>query len=59
MVLRGKMATYKLSAWVRVELLDWAPTLREWMRVWIEFWNDAKKVIIGNLDNEPLNDDEG
>jgi hypothetical protein len=44
---------------VKVEFPDETTGIGEWMWVRVEVCDDARKVIVGRLDNEPLNDSGG
>lgn len=59
MALRGKVVPYERDDHVKVEFPDEATGVAEWMWVRVEVCDDVRKVIIGSLDNEPLNDYEG
>ena len=54
-----KMATYEQGDYVKVEFPDEATGIAEWMWVRAEACDDKNKVVIGRLDNEPLNDYDG
>jgi len=53
------VSTYKRGDYVKVEFPDEATGIAEWMWVRVEVCDDKKKVVIGRLDNEPLNDYDG
>ena len=53
------MAKYERGDYVKVELWDETTGVGEWMWVRVEVCDDNRKQIIGELDNEPLNDYEG
>jgi hypothetical protein len=53
------VATYDPSDCVKVEFPDEGTGVGEWMWVRVEDCDDKRKVIIGRLDNEPLNDYDG
>lgn len=53
------MSTYDPGDYVKVEFPDETTGVSEWMWVRVEVCDDKKKLVIGRLDNEPLNDYEG
>jgi hypothetical protein len=53
------MPSYAPGDYVKVEFPDEATGVGEWMWVRVEVCDDKKKVVIGRLDNEPLNDYDG
>ncbi len=53
------MSTYERGDYVKVEFPDEATGVGEWMWVRVEVCDDNRKVVIGRLDNEPLNDYDG
>lgn len=50
------MSTYERGDYVKVEFPDETTGVGEWMWVRVEVCDDKRRVIIGALDNEPLND---
>jgi len=56
MTLSEKVPTYEKGDYIKVEFPDETTGVGEWMWVRVEFCDDQKKVVIGRLDNEPLND---
>lgn len=59
MALGNRVRTYERGDYVKVEFPDETTGIGEWMWVRVEVCDDKRKVIIGKLDNEPLNDDDG
>jgi hypothetical protein len=55
-VLGANVATYDPCDYVKVEFPDEGTGIGEWMWVRAEVCDDKRKVVIGSLDNEPLND---
>lgn len=56
MTLMGaNLARYERGDYVKVEFPD-ETGIGEWMWVRVEVCDEKKKVVIGRLDNEPLND---
>ena len=54
------MATYDpWGDYVKVEFSDEGTGIGQWMWVRAEVCDDKRKVVIGRLDNEPLNDYDG
>ena len=53
------MAIYDPGDYVKVELPDERTGISEWMWVRVEVCDDNRKVVIGRLDNEPLNNYDG
>ena len=53
------MPTYAPGDYVKVEFSDENTGVGEWMWVRVEACDDRKKVVMGRLDNEPLNDYDG
>ena len=53
------MPNYMPGDFVKVEFPDEATGVGEWMWVRVEVCDDKRKVVIGRLDNEPVNDCEG
>jgi hypothetical protein len=53
------MPNYKPGDFVKVEFPDEATGVGEWMWVRVEVCDDKRKVVIGRVDNEPVNDYEG
>jgi hypothetical protein len=58
-VLGANVATYDPGDYVKVEFPDERTGIGEWMWVRVEVCDDKRKVVIGRLDNEPLNDYDG
>jgi len=50
---------YESGDYVKVEFPDKSTGVSEWMWVRVETCDDRRKVVIGRLDNEPLNDYHG
>ena len=50
------MPSYAAGDYVKVEFPDETTGIGEWMWVRVEVCDDKRKVVIGRLDNEPLND---
>jgi hypothetical protein len=50
------MAKYAPGDYIKVEFPDEVTGALEWMWVRVEIRDDKEKVVIGRLDNEPLND---
>ena len=57
--LRTTMPTYEQGDYVKVEFPDEVTGIGEWMWVRVESCDDQKKLLMGRLDNEPLNDYRG
>jgi hypothetical protein len=53
------MATYDRGDYVKVEFPDQVTGVSEWMWVRVEACDDKRQLVIGRLDNEPLNDYDG
>jgi hypothetical protein len=53
------MPGYEPGDYVKVEFPDEITGVGEWMWVRVEGCDDAKKLVFGTLDNEPLNDYDG
>ena len=53
------MPTYAPGDYVKVEFPDETTGVGEWMWVRVEVCDDNRKVVVGRLDNEPLNDYDG
>jgi len=51
--------TYERGDYVKVEFPDEATGVGEWMWVRVEVCDDKRKIVIGSLDNQPLNDYDG
>jgi len=51
----GTMPTYEKGDYIKVEFAD-ETGVAEWMWVRVDKCDDAKRVVFGTLDNEPLND---
>jgi hypothetical protein len=47
---------YEPGDYVKVEFADEKSGIAEWMWVRVEVLDDKRKVVIGRLGNEPLND---
>jgi hypothetical protein len=54
-----KMASYEKGDYVKVEFPDETTGIAEWMWVRVEVCDDRRKMIVGRLDNQPLNNYEG
>jgi len=52
-------ATYERGDYIKVEFPGEAGMPSEWMWVRVTDCDDAKKLVFGTLDNEPLNDYDG
>jgi len=50
------MATYEHGDYIKVEFADDATGVGEWMWVRVRSCDDAKRLVFGILDNEPVND---
>jgi hypothetical protein len=50
------MSSYLPGDYVKVEFSDEASGVGEWMWVIVDRCDDAKKMIFGRLDSEPLNE---
>lgn len=50
------MPKYEPGDYVKVEFPDEVTGIGEWMWVRVEVCDDRKKVVMGRLDNVPLND---
>jgi len=50
------MAKYAPGDYIKVEFPDELTGVAEWMWVRVEICDDKRKVVIGRLDNEPLNE---
>jgi antirestriction protein ArdC len=57
--LRTTMPTYEQGDYVKIEFPDEVTGIGEWMWVRVESCDDQKKLLMGRLDNEPLNDYRG
>ena len=53
------MPTYERGDYVKVEFPDEGTGIGEWMWVRVHHCDDAKKLVYGTLDNEPVNDYDG
>jgi len=53
------MPSYAPGDYVKVEFPDEVTGIGEWMWVRVEVCDEKRKVVIGTLDNEPLNDYNG
>ena len=53
------MATYLRGDYVKVEFQDETTCIGEWMWMLVDHSDDAKRLVYGTLDNEPLNDYAG
>jgi len=53
------MAIYQAGDYIKVEFPDEATGVGEWMWVRVHSCDDAKRLVFGALDNEPLNDYSG
>jgi hypothetical protein len=53
------LSAYQPGDFVKVEFPDETTGIGEWMWVRIRRCDDAKRVVYGTLDNEPVNDYEG
>ena len=53
------MPTYKNGDYVKVEFADEETGVGEWMWVRVHHCDDAKQLVFGTLDNEPVNDYDG
>ena len=53
------MPTYEQGDYVKVEFPDEATGIGEWIWVRVESCDDQKRLLMGRLDNEPLNDYSG
>jgi hypothetical protein len=50
------MAKYHLGDYIKVEFPDEATGVGEWMWIRVRECDDEKQLVIGTLDNSPLND---
>ena len=50
------MAAYQPGDYIKVEFPDETTGIGEWMWVRVNHCDEAKQVVFGTLDNEPLND---
>ena len=50
---------YESGDYVKVEFPDEATGIAEWMWMRVDHQDDAKRLVFGTLDNEPLNDYAG
>jgi hypothetical protein len=50
------MSSYLPGDYVKVEFSDEASGVGEWMWVIVERCDDARKLVFGRLDSEPLNE---
>jgi hypothetical protein len=55
----AKVPTYERGDYVKVEFPDETTGIAEWMWICVEVCHEKKKVLIGRLDNKPVNDYEG
>ena len=53
------MSSYLPGDYVKVEFSDEASGVGEWMWVIVERCDDARKMVFGRLDSEPLNEYPG
>jgi hypothetical protein len=53
------MPAYERGDYVKVEFQDETTVIGEWMWVRVHHCDDAKQLVFGTLDNEPVNDYEG
>jgi hypothetical protein len=53
-----KMPIYERGDYIKVEFADDATGMGEWMWVRVSACDDAKRLVFGILDNEPVNDDK-
>ena len=53
------MPKYERGDYVKVEFLDETTGIGEWMWVRVHHCDDEKKLVVGTLDNEPVNDYDG
>ena len=53
------MSEYQRGDYVKVEFVDEATGVGEWMWVRIRRCDNEKRLVYGMLDNEPVNDYEG
>lgn len=53
------MASYEKGDYVKVEFPDETTGIAEWMWVRVEVCDDGRKMIVGRLDNQPLNNYAG
>ena len=50
------MSAYERGDYIKVEFPDEATGVGEWMWVRVSGCDDAKRLVFGTLDNEPVND---
>ncbi len=53
------MPTYEPGDYIKVEFLDEATGIGEWMWVRVNRSDDSERIVFGSLDNEPVNDASG
>lgn len=53
------MRTYETGDYVKVEVADETTGVGEWMWVRVQACDELRQIVIGSLDNEPINDCEG
>lgn len=56
---KRKAVRYAPGDYIKVEFPDEVTGIGEWMWVRVESCDDEHEVVIGNLDNEPVNDYQG
>jgi hypothetical protein len=56
---KSRPPAYQVGDFVKVEFPDEATGIGEWMWVRITRYDDAKQLVFGVLDNEPLNEYHG
>jgi hypothetical protein len=53
------MPKYERGDYVKVDFPDEATGIGEWMWVRVHHCDDAKKMVFGTLDNQPINEYDG
>jgi hypothetical protein len=53
------MAKYECGDYIKVEFPDEVTGVSEWMWVRVRICDDAKQIVLGTLDNAPVNDASG
>ncbi|MGA7796966.1 MAG: hypothetical protein WCA19_28425 [Candidatus Acidiferrales bacterium] len=53
------MPSYAPGDYVKIEFSDETTGIGEWIWMRVEVCDDERKMVIGRLDNEPLNDYDG
>jgi hypothetical protein len=53
------MASYQAGDYIKVEFPDETTGVSEWMWVRVHDCDDEKQLVLGTLDNSPVNDSSG